>query len=524
MGSTSASILRERGILVLRCPLVVFARYLPLVTTQRTYARPQNSPANVVSPTLLQFVLLSMLLHLLLVVLFGNSPSGSARRGDGWLGPLDVTLRQLSPERGSGFTWAPGADTNLPGTALLRRLDGSTTAPAAAQPQENAAARVAPQEPARTAPSEPVPLPVPVPASTDTSESVPEVSLSRRPLPAESLPRLDRNAPEEVDKPLMPPAVSTPPISPPRAEKEIVPPVVSPQREVAMPPMAPIAPIERVAPRTIERQFAPPVELRPREVPIAPPTPPLELKAREEPSPVVPPAVLPAAPAAPVKIEQEQAPAVEVKPRDIPMQPLAPVERFAPPKMERSFVPPVETAAPARVAPTPARVLQPESQPVSPPTTQPMPSKESVEIAPARERAVPAVTPGKSQQVTAPARVESPTGGELPRLRLGAPDVDEEVFRSRRDGVVPTPEPTGTPGVTAESLRKSATRVISREGSGSSGVLNFVPPPPQERKDSLAEGIAKAAKPDCRTAYAGMGLLAVVPLVASTVGNGGCRW
>jgi hypothetical protein len=56
-------------------------------------------------------------------------------------------------------------------------------------------------------------------------------------------------------------------------------------------------------------------------------------------------------------------------------------------------------------------------------------------------------------------------------------------------------------------------------------VLNLVPPPPpQERKDALAEGIAKAAKPDCRTAYAGLGLLAVVPLVASSVGNGGCRW
>ena len=65
--------------------------------------------------------------------------------------------------------------------------------------------------------------------------------------------------------------------------------------------------------------------------------------------------------------------------------------------------------------------------------------------------------------------------------------------------------------------------MITREGSGSSGVLNFVPPPP-ERKNSLADGIAKAAKPDCRTAYADMGLLAVVPLVASTVGNGGCRW
>ena len=208
----------------------------------------RNSPANVVSPTLLQFVLLSMLLHLLLVLFFGTTQSGSSRRGDGWLGPLDVTLRQLSPERGSGFTWAPGADTDLPGTAVLRRLDGSTTAPPSTQPQEKTAAPVVPQEPPRTVPSEPVPPPVP--ASTDASESVPEVSLSRRPLPAESLPRFDRNAPEEVDKPLIPPAIPTPPISPPRTEKEIVPPVVTPPREVPMPPMAPIAPIERVAPRT----------------------------------------------------------------------------------------------------------------------------------------------------------------------------------------------------------------------------------------------------------------------------------
>ena len=72
------------------------------------------------------------------------------------------------------------------------------------------------------------------------------------------------------------------------------------------------------------------------------------------------------------------------------------------------------------------------------------------------------------------------------------------------------------PGVTFE---------IAAEGSGSRGVLNMVPPPPVAKKDKLAEDIAKAAKPDCRTAYAGLGILAVVPLVASSVGNnGGCNW
>ena len=165
---------------------------------------------------------------------------------------------------------------------------------------------------------------------------------------------------------------------------------------------------------------------------------------------------------------------------------------------------PVETPAPARVAPTPERTT-PASAREPTPATQLAPRNLPADAAPARERAAPA-------------------GGELPRLRLGAPDVDEEVFRSRRDGAAPTTDSGAAPAITAESLRKRAGE-IAREGSGSSGVLNLVPPPPlPDRKDKLAEDIAKAAKPDCRTAYAGMGLLAVVPLVASTVGNGGCRW
>ena len=89
---------------------------------------------------------------------------------------------------------------------------------------------------------------------------------------------------------------------------------------------------------------------------------------------------------------------------------------------------------------------------------------------------------------------------------------------------MPSAAPGAAPGVTAETLRRRA-REIASEGSGSRGVLNLLPPPPPvEKKDHLAEDIAKAAKPDCRTAYAGMGLLAVVPLTAATIGNGGCRW
>ncbi len=443
-------------------------RYCRLRMNWSRHRRPARLPyssVHVESPPLLQFVLLSMLLHVLFVAVFGSTTSGGARRGDSLLGSLDVTLRQISPERGSGFTLAPGAATNSPGAALLRRLEGSTTAPAAL-PQVKAATSAAPRETAGTSPVSPSS------AATEVGESVPDVSLSSRPSPVEPLPRLDLNAPVEVDKPLISPTVLPPTVSPP---------VILPPREAVMPP---IAPLERIAPAKIERQLAPSVELRQREVPIAPRTPPVELKSREEPIPTA----APVEPIAPAKIELEQTLPAEVKPRDVPLPPMTPIERIAPPKIERQFEPPVELQAPPRKAP--------------------------VENT-ASDRALPAQIP---------ARTESAAGGELPRLRFGVPDVDEEVFRSKRDVVAPSPEPGGTPGITAESLRRQA-REIAREGSGSRGVLNFVPPPPpQERRDALAEGIAKAAKPDCRTAYAGMGLLAVVPLVASTVGNGGCRW
>ncbi len=44
-----------------------------------------------------------------------------------------------------------------------------------------------------------------------------------------------------------------------------------------------------------------------------------------------------------------------------------------------------------------------------------------------------------------------------------------------------------------------------------------VPPP---KKSKMEEAIENARKPDCRTAYASMGLLAVVPLVANEFGEG----
>jgi len=132
----------------------------------------------------------------------------------------------------------------------------------------------------------------------------------------------------------------------------------------------------------------------------------------------------------------------------------------------------------------------------------------------------PAVAPGKAVVPSAPTRPEAP-GAEAPRLRFGAPDAGDEIFKPRANV-----EQNTTPRLDLEATRQRA-REIASDGSAYRGIAPVIPAPaPIDRKSKLAEAIDKAQKPDCRTAYADMGLLAVVPLVASTIadGNGGCRW
>jgi hypothetical protein len=58
----------------------------------------------------------------------------------------------------------------------------------------------------------------------------------------------------------------------------------------------------------------------------------------------------------------------------------------------------------------------------------------------------------------------------------------------------------------------------------SAGMLPLLPRPP-ELPGKLGRDIEKTAKPDCRTAYSGAGLLAVVPLAVDAARkDGGCKW
>ena len=86
--------------------------------------------------------------------------------------------------------------------------------------------------------------------------------------------------------------------------------------------------------------------------------------------------------------------------------------------------------------------------------------------------------------------------------------------------------PAAAPASAAPRLNLQLARPRGGELSrySTSGVLPVLPRPP-ERDDKLAREIEKAAKTDCRAAYAAMGPLAVIPLALDAVRkDGGCKW
>jgi hypothetical protein len=195
-------------------------------------------------------------------------------------------------------------------------------------------------------------------------------------------------------------------------------------------------------------------------------------------------------PAAPVTPATQP---VEAQPVEIRTIPVPPLENLAAP---RASAPPVEMAPlpEIRVAPAPPApaVTSPATteRPASPPL--PAPSEPSA-TRPTPEARGPAFPEGRR---------------ELPRFR----------GEDRSGDYDPT-----APALDPEALRRRA-RELARQGTGQRALLPFAMPPVPAKKSQLESAIEGARKPDCRTAYQGMGLAAIVPLIANEFGEGKCRW
>jgi hypothetical protein len=75
-----------------------------------------------------------------------------------------------------------------------------------------------------------------------------------------------------------------------------------------------------------------------------------------------------------------------------------------------------------------------------------------------------------------------------------------------------------------QAARGTARAWVKGEGRGRGGADGLGTPMRPSRSEQLGQAIERARRPDCRGAYAGMGLLAVIPLAKDAVTGKGCKW
>ena len=196
-----------------------------------------------------------------------------------------------------------------------------------------------------------------------------------------------------------------------------------------------------------------------------------------------------------------------------------------------------------RTAPAEAAVPAPERTPEQAPALQTMTALPSPALS--ARSALPlqptVIAPAPPEPLLAPAPdLALPSAGPLPELAgspaapvtaaLGASD---EGARVGLDGMgsgttarmaapaAASVAPAASAAQPARRLDLSLSRAAAVQRSG--GALALLPAPPL-REDRLAREIEKAGKPDCSKAHAGMGLLAVLPLVLDALGKDSCKW
>jgi hypothetical protein len=242
------------------------------------------------------------------------------------------------------------------------------------------------------------------------------------------------------------------------------------------------------------------------------------------------------------------APKIEIAPAPTPAPPPpvavpAPIAPIVPrlPTVERTLAEPPKIVAP--LAQPAAPVVKDAPVPVEVPRVETplVPALPAAPSLPALER-VPELAP---KAVAPPTPVTEPPTPKSETPATPTPDAPmsrEELFKPRAPApalpgpaAAPAPAPAAPPKrandeydptkphVDLDAARRRASQ-LAREGTGQRALLPFPMPAPPERKTKTEEALEKARKPDCRTAYKDLGLLAAVPLIANEFGEGSCRW
>ncbi len=427
-----------------------------------------------------QALLLAVLLHVLLVLVVGNAPGGSAKPGEGAWGPLNVRLKGDRFEPGSGEPATVLPERGPPGEAKQPRAGGAVRE-RAPTPEERRTPGAARQGQWRLQPGDELTGDAPADRSAPPVSTTPAPTVTPSPTPPAPAPSptpapVPTPAPTPAPEP--PPAITT--LTTPGEATITAPTRIAPARETAT---------ARPTPATEALQApSPTLQLPERPAPILSETPTTLRRIDRTP------------------IERIQTPAVptELKaPAELP--PLTPAPAAAPqPAPTPTPAPPTPAPTPAPPAPTPAPAPSP-----TPPaaTATPAPTAQP------RAATTPSTTPAPPNRVS----LDGATTPTTTQPSVGAPDAGA---RTGHDVATPA---SASPTAPKLNLDLNPSRGPMRPRGTPSGVISAVPKPPED-KDALAEEMRKAGQQDCRKAYADKGLLAVVPLVRDAARDKGCRW
>ncbi len=200
-----------------------------------------------------------------------------------------------------------------------------------------------------------------------------------------------------------------------------------------------------------------------------------------------------------------------------PVATLAPAERT----LATPLLPPTRSGGPA-LAREPVAAALPELQALPTPGAPPAGVRQlPAAPVPAAPRAAEAALPrgDRAETVALPSVPAVPSPGTLAQTPgLAGPDAGSRVGH---DVATPAASAASQPPRLNLELARPRGGELSRFATG--GALPVLPRPP-EVDEKLARDIEKSGKTDCRKAYAGAGVLAVLPLMADAVRSGGCKW
>jgi hypothetical protein len=464
------------------------------VTAIALHRRPPHDPR-----LLQRCLLLAVLLHVWLVLMFGNT-TGTAQPGQGVWGSLSV---RLSGRSGSQADAPPGRDAGdaprqpAAGTRPQRanpaaQADGDTRTATLPLPEGFKPVEREALAPPRSTP--PLAAPPDLPAAVGRLDTHPEATLA--PLaPAAALRNAER-------RPQLPPQPA-----------ELPPPV---QRLEA----APATTTELVRPS----------DLRPAAAPPLPAAPGAELPApvRRLEAPVQGGATAALPRAAELRTQPPTASVSDAAP-----------DQALPTPVQRLEAPAAESGGVSRLSqprdlqrPTPgAATALPTAPDLPPPVNRLETAEAGAAVAPLQpaqspRTSLPAATAGGLNelasslpgQVTAPAGPAQgdPSAAPLPGVNTGR----GEGPRTGADMAAAPAPPASGAALAPLNLSMPRGDMSSRR---SPGLVELLPPPP-ERKGKLEQAIEDTANKDCRKAYSNLGILAAVPLAVDAARGKGCKW